>query len=161
MRWFHARTNMRRSTNAICQIECEDGSVATEEEEVQQVIVDCFANLFATSQPLHPEAIVASLEARVTDDMNNALCAPYSDVEVFKVLKMMHPNKAPRRDGLNALFYQRYWDVVGKEVSRALIDFLNRGEVPASFNHHYKNPVQLRPEFRDRTQNRSLIKFRD
>ncbi|KAJ8433384.1 LOW QUALITY PROTEIN: hypothetical protein Cgig2_019174 [Carnegiea gigantea] len=44
-RWFHARTSMRRSTNAICQIECEDGLVATEEEEVQQVIVDYFPNL--------------------------------------------------------------------------------------------------------------------
>ncbi|KAJ8436223.1 LOW QUALITY PROTEIN: hypothetical protein Cgig2_006910 [Carnegiea gigantea] len=79
-RWFYARANTRMSTNAICQIEREDESVATEEGEVQQVIVDYVANLCATSRPLHPKAIVASLGARVTDDMNNALCAPYSHV---------------------------------------------------------------------------------
>ena len=39
--------------------------------------------------------------------------------------------------------------------------WLNRGSLLGKFSHHYKNPVQLRPEFGDQNQNWSLIKFGD
>jgi len=47
-RWFHARANRRCAANTIRSFEREDGSLAVEEEELQQVIVDNFAALFDT-----------------------------------------------------------------------------------------------------------------
>ena len=53
--------------------------------------------------------------------MNEVLCTPYSEVEIYEALKLMHPNKAPGLDGFTALFFQQYWDVVGKDVCRVVL----------------------------------------
>ena len=46
----------------------------------------------------------------------------------------MAPSKAPGVDGFTAGFYQRHWDLLGGEVTNALLDFLNGGELASGLN---------------------------
>jgi len=48
------------------------------------------------------------MTARVTEDMNVALCAPYHETDVLEALQMMHPNEAPGPNGSNPLFFQKF-----------------------------------------------------
>ena len=59
--------------------------------------------------------------------MKEELSRPYSVEEVKVVLFQMGPTKVPGPDGMNALFYQKFWHIVGNDVSSAVLDFLNSG----------------------------------
>ncbi|KAK5840244.1 hypothetical protein PVK06_009133 [Gossypium arboreum] len=47
----------------------------------------------------------------------------------------MGPTKAPGHDGFPAMFFQRYWHIVGKEIVEYCLGILNNNEEVASFNN--------------------------
>jgi len=75
------------------------------------------------------------MPSRVTQAMNELLCAPYSEAEILEALKLMHPSKAPGPDGFTLLFFQQFWDVMGKDVCRVVLSVLHGDPMPAHLNH--------------------------
>lgn len=75
------------------------------------------------------------MEGRVTEHMNNRLCAPYIEEEVLRALKQMNPSKAPVVDGLPAGFFQKYREIVHKELTKVCMDILNKGAEVGHVNH--------------------------
>ena len=61
--------------------------------------------------------------------MLNILSSEFSADEVKTVLFQIRPTKALRPDGMNALFYQKFWHIVGNDVTNAVLDFLNSGNM--------------------------------
>jgi len=62
----------------------------------------------------------------------------------------MGPTKAPKLDGMNAIFYQKFWYMVGDTVVSVALDFLNSGQMLPVLNHTHivlipkvKNPVKM------------------
>ena len=47
----------------------------------------------------------------------------------------MGPAKAPRPDGMNALFYQKFWHIVGDDVTSVVLDFLNSSTMLPEINY--------------------------
>ena len=49
----------------------------------------------------------------------------------------MGPTKSPGLDGMNALFYQNFWHIVGDDVTNAVLHFLNSGIMDPEINYTY------------------------
>ena len=85
--------------------------------------MDYFKNLFTISNPPHVNAVTDNIERRVTAEMNSNLLQPFEAEEVRHALAQMHPSKSPGPDGMPALFYQKFWHVVGRDIENAVLSF--------------------------------------
>lgn len=100
-----------------------------------------YQNLFTAQQFTNPDEVVRFVPEKVTDLHNNSLCSPFTAVEVRKALFMMKPNKAPGPNGFTASFYQRHWDLLGEDISRAVLEFLNGGNMPSISGEQHNSGV--------------------
>ena len=104
-------------------------------EEVVQVASNYFDNLFQASVGDQMEDCLDAVESRVTDDMREFLSTQFTAEEVQVALFQMRPTKAPGPNGMNALFYQKFWHIVGDSIILAVLDFLNNGNMLPNINH--------------------------
>ena len=69
--------------------------------------------------------------------MNHDLIKDFSAEEVRTALRQMHPTKAPELDGMSAIFYQKYWDIVGIDVTNMVLNVLNSNASLHDINDTY------------------------
>ena len=73
--------------------------------------------------------------------MNQLLNVEFTREEVFTALKRMEPLKAPGLDGLPSLFFQHYWQLVGDDVTEAVLSCLTSSVIPPSINRTFITPI--------------------
>ena len=59
------------------------------------------------------------------DDMNAELTKTFTRDEVIIALKQLHPTKAPGPDGMSAIFFHKYWDIVALDITNMVLNVLN------------------------------------
>ncbi|XP_075504621.1 uncharacterized protein LOC142542059 [Primulina tabacum] len=123
----------RARTNWLAQGLIDDnGQWVEAEKDIADVMLNFFANLFSSNHPSAAEIEEATknISPLVDEAMNEILQEPYIESDIYKALFDMHPSKAPGPDGFTALFFQKNWSIVGREVVSACLYILNdRGEL--------------------------------
>ena len=71
----------------------------------------------------------------MTEEMRQSLAREVSADEIKKALFQMGPTKAPGPDGMNALFFQKFWHIVGDNVVNAVLEFLQSSNMVSNINH--------------------------
>ncbi|KAK9749143.1 hypothetical protein RND81_02G105100 [Saponaria officinalis] len=104
--------------------------------------------LFTTTHPTGFDGLLEGIENRVTSAMNDVLREQYRGEEVIAALNQMHPLKAPGPDGMNELFYQTYWHIVGPLVLDTVLNILNGDPLPrgANLTHIVLIPKKKAPD---------------
>ena len=69
------------------------------------------------------DPVLAYVEPRVSQQMNELLFGPYTVLEVKVVLQQMHQHKSPGLDGIYPFFFQKFWEVVGADASMLFLLF--------------------------------------
>ena len=67
--------------------------------------------------------------------MQQKLACDFTTEEIKDALFQMGPTKAPRLDGMNALFFQKFWHVMGESVINAVLDYFNSGVMDPAINY--------------------------
>ena len=70
----------------------------------------------------------------ISNTTNMMLDAEFTEIEVIEAVKNMNPTKALETDGLPALFYQKYWSKVNKDVINVCLKILNENGHIACLN---------------------------
>ena len=135
--FFHLSATQRRRRNLISEIKDNHGNRYNSEEDIARTFEDHFVSLFSSSHPTEFDSALSGVDRVVTDEMNAELVREFTAEEVDTALKQMAPSTAPGPDGMSPLFYQSCWDLVGSDVSQAILSCLNSGSLLKAVNHTY------------------------
>jgi len=98
----------------------EGGVWRTGVENTLEVVERYFTNLFSTSHSNTIDEVLVSVDAVITEDMNRNLLLPFVGEEVSKALFQIHPSNSPGPDDMSPFFFQKYWHIMGREMSLKL-----------------------------------------
>jgi hypothetical protein len=133
-KFFHNKASQRSKVNEIKKLKDEDGVWWRGDENVEKVLINYFEELFSSSNPTNIEATCEVVQGKLSEE-HKAWCEmDFSREEIKEAIDQMHPLKAPGPDGLPALFYQKYWHIVGVEVQNLALSILNRNGDPRDIN---------------------------
>ncbi|KAH1074000.1 hypothetical protein J1N35_026328 [Gossypium stocksii] len=97
----------RQTRSRITGLEGENGRWFSTTEEMLQLALDYFGNLFSTSKMGTDERFFKLVEKRITKSMNDNLLKQFTEEDIGYALKTMAPLKAPGIDGFSEIFFQR------------------------------------------------------
>ena len=88
-----------------------------------EIASDSFDNLFHAGVGDQMEECLNAVESMVTDDMHEFLSTEFIVEEVKVTLFQLGLTKALGSDSMNAIFYQKFWHVVGDSIVLAFFGF--------------------------------------
>ena len=134
-KFFHFKASQRRRRNFIQGIRDLENNWVEEQEDIADVATNYFGDLFSAGVCDQIGECLNAVSHKVTDDMRQTLSNEFTADEIKEALFQMGPTKAPGPDGMNALFYQKFWHIVGDNVISAVLDFFNSGVLEPEINH--------------------------
>ncbi|KAA3480967.1 reverse transcriptase [Gossypium australe] len=133
--FFHRCALTRKRANTISKLVTEEGKEIEEELGILNEASSFFQSLFKTKGEVDSGKALAGIERIIRQEDNVILLTPYRAEDIEIALKGMGPTKAPGPDGFPALFFQRYWHIVGDDVIKFCLGILNENQIFGDLNY--------------------------
>jgi hypothetical protein len=148
-RYFHAMASQRKRNNHIKSLKNSEGYLVEDTVALHDMVRSYFNSLYHLDQPSHIPNVMEQIDRVVQPDMNAFLVQDFTPADVYTALMQMHPTKAPGPDGMTAQFFQKYWHIVGDDVTTACLNCIHFGKVLKTINytHIALVPKVANPEF--------------
>ena len=148
-RFFHQRASQRHMKKSIDGLNDREGVWQSDMSRISTIVEEFYTNLFTIAQPRNMEGVLEVVDKIVTQDMAHSLTQPYTEEEVRVALFNMHPSKSLSPDGMSLFFFQKYWHIVGHDVTLAVLSVLHSGKClkKMNFTHIILIPKNNDPQY--------------
>ena len=87
--------------------------------------------------PQFPDNFDNLISPVITDEDNMLLCAIPSADEIKQTLFSLGSDKSSGPDGMSALFYKHYWEIISQDLIEAVSSFFTRGHILTEINRTF------------------------
>lgn len=135
--FFHHKANQRRRKNQIYTIKDSTGNSHQDSYLIHKNFLDYFKNIFtSTTHHTQYDAFIV-VKDRINPTDFDLLNKDFSIEEVRTAIKSLKSNYAPGPDGLTALFFHHYWEIIGNDILDFVLNILNNDGNISHINHTY------------------------
>ena len=134
--FFHASIKQRMRQNRILSIEQSDGSRTHDPKQITSAFLEFYKELLA-SRMKNRRGVYAGIVARgpsLTQKHADILLKEFTMEEVKAVVFSIPGNKSLGPHGFSSNFYQDNWDIIGDDVGKVVLSFLNLGNILKEIN---------------------------
>ncbi|XP_057438408.1 uncharacterized protein LOC130730413 [Lotus japonicus] len=124
----------RRKRNRIEELFDDGGRKWVDDRNIARVLIDYFATLFSSSNPTDIETATSFVAGRISEGHLAILNDPFTQEELEEAVFNMNPSKAPGLDGLPALFFKKFWHIIGDDISNFCLEVLHGRVSPGTIN---------------------------
>ncbi|KAL2893324.1 LINE-1 retrotransposable element ORF2 protein [Bienertia sinuspersici] len=136
---FHSCIRKRILQNNVYAIRDMGGVMQDTPEGIQGAFVDYYKELLGKAKEgrtqVHSEIIKKG--PVLQEDQKRKLVQPFTKEEVRKAIFSIPGNKSPGPDGFGTHFYKQNWDLIGEEVTNAILDFFESGKLLKEVNNTF------------------------
>jgi hypothetical protein len=126
---LHNYASARRKKNFITKLKDEAENLVEGTDALKHLVLNYFTNLFTSKVQETDHVFLEKVQPRVTRMINEKLMAPFTAKDVKKAMFSIGDFKAPGPDGLHAVFYKKFWDLSGDEITQEVLLALNSGQI--------------------------------
>lgn len=128
--YFFSYCRGRWYSNKILALRDDMGITHTSQSVVSYIAVNYFENL--TGRPAHFTGILDDIVLpQLCEDAIEVLSKPFPATDVFK---SMPKSKSRGPDGLTVEFFVASWNIIGEDVTRAILHFFRTLHLPRMIN---------------------------
>ncbi|CAH9141904.1 unnamed protein product [Cuscuta epithymum] len=133
-RFFHNAIKNRWRKNKLFGLKRPDVSWCTDRIQMGEMVRNYFEHLFVQGESTRVADCFRDFGQITAEKMNRLLLRDISPEEVRLAIFDMHSENAPGSDGMNRAFFQKYWVIVGLEISRLCSNIFTTGIILRELN---------------------------
>ncbi|XP_059068427.1 uncharacterized protein LOC131858947 [Cryptomeria japonica] len=121
--FFHNSVEMKRVANKITQITNDSDQIITDQDLIAKDAIKYFENILNNwehSDLPNNRILLNNMPKLITEGDNKMLNSKITHEEVKTALAQFQGDKALGPNGFPARFFQKYWHILGDEVTNAL-----------------------------------------
>lgn len=119
----------------MVRIRNSNGHWVENEEDNMHIFRNYFMDLFEGEDSNNVEEALFVVSPRITKKIRLSLDRSFEPDEVLMAIFQRGANKAPDPNGLNGFFFHTYCEIVGLEVTTAVLHFFFSSIMPSSLNY--------------------------
>jgi hypothetical protein len=122
--YFQVVANQRNRKKRIEALEGPNG-IVEDDRGMMKIAVDFYKDLFRKErrEDISPGENFWREEDKVTQEENDNLSAPFTEIEIKMAIDNCYVEGAPDPDGLPFLFFQKFWDIIKTDILNMFQDF--------------------------------------
>ena len=135
---FFQMVRERPRAHSIAKLKDSDGTLKTEEKELQEICRRFYGDLYAAPDPPPDGTLEKALEQvtpRLSADMRQRLDREFSFEELREAAQALATDRAPGPDRVSIVFYTHHWDLLGHDFLNMINASIRSGRLPSCMLH--------------------------